>query len=261
MKDYKITVIQDLYPVSNSVNSSKKWLIIFIIVIVIVIIVLHSYLIVCRRKEQCIINLITKTDDKHISYNRLNYLQMKDIELELQFCERQKTELDIGTARAVEKNILKEKEYAARCYIHEAGHAIMAKINKLEVLYVEVNEVQAVTYIKENDGDVDAEYIKRYVTMLYSGAVAEELILGCHGTGSFISENSDFKRAVEMIKAYLVLSDSSLSKTLLDNELSERTVELSKKWYAEAKEVLTPRKEEIKELAELIQEKGKVAIK
>ena len=40
--------------------------------------------------------------------------------------------------------------------------------------------------------------------------------------GSFIGEDSDFPQATEWIKAYIVMTDSSISKTLLDRELEEK---------------------------------------
>ena len=45
--------------------------------------------------------------------------------------------------------------------------------------------------------------------------------------GSFIGKDSDFLQATEWIKAYIVMTDSSVSKTLLDWELEEKTILLS----------------------------------
>lgn len=135
-----------------------------------------------------------------------------------------------------EINIVKRKSYAHRGWVHKAGHIVMAK--EKGIPYSSISEFAYPACVKEYDGDIDTEYIKNYVMILYSGAIAEELILKHHGFECMKDENSDFQRATKLIKEYLLITDESLSKLLIGNKLEEKAIALSKQWYAEAKKIL-----------------------
>ena len=72
----------------------------------------------------------------------------------------------------------------------------------------------------------------------------------------FIGEDSDFPQATEWIKAYIVMTDSSISKTLLDRELEEKTILLSKKFWNESKKILSENRTMVETISENLQRKG-----
>lgn len=63
---------------------------------------------------------------------------------------------------------------------------------------------------------------------------------------------SDFEQATKRIKEYLILIDSTLSKTGLDEGLNNQIATLSKSFYVEAKNMLSSRKENIEKLTSLL---------
>ena len=74
--------------------------------------------------------------------------------------------------------------------------------------------------------------------------------------GSFIGKDSDFLQATEWIKAYIVMTDSSVSKTLLDWELEEKTILLSKKFWNESQKILSENRTIVEAISENLQRKG-----
>lgn len=89
------------------------------------------------------------------------------------------------------------------------------------------------------DSVVNAEVVKSMILIKYAGAIAEELIFGHYDAGSFLGSNSDFKNATELIKGYITMIDPERSKTLLDDELKDQLIDISKTFYQECKELLS----------------------
>ena len=89
------------------------------------------------------------------------------------------------------------------------------------------------------DSVVNAEVVKSMILIKYAGAIAEELIFGHYDAGSFFGSNSDFKNATELIKGYITMIDPERSKTLLDDELKDQLIDISKTFYQECKELLS----------------------
>lgn len=137
--------------------------------------------------------------------------------------------------------------------IHEAGHAVMAYLKKLEHYSVYVAHTSAkITYVYKN---FDLEDVKDQILITYAGAVAEELVLGefHYGCiGSISDQESDFSQATELIKAYIVMNDCTKSKSLLDSELSDEIIKLSNEFYQEAKEILSSNKDALDTIIEAL---------
>ena len=110
--------------------------------------------------------------------------------------------------------------------VHEAGHAVMAYLMEIDSFQVILSDIQPRVVMVQKLQDANA--VKKGILIKYAGAIAEEILLDKMHIGSFIGEDSDFPQATEWIKAYIVMTDSSISKTLLDRELEEKTILLSK---------------------------------
>lgn len=137
--------------------------------------------------------------------------------------------------------------------IHEAGHAVMAYLKKLEYYSVYVAHTSAkITYVYKN---LDLEDVKDQILITYAGAVAEELVLGefHYGCiGSISDQESDFSQATELIKAYIVMNDCTKSKSLIDLELSDEIIKLSNEFYQEAREILSSNKDALDTIIEAL---------
>lgn len=127
---------------------------------------------------------------------------------------------------------------------HEAGHAVMIYINADEDFGVDMLPSPPHTIFVSKF--VGADMIKNKILITYAGAAAEEILLGEFHDGCLGTERADFESANKLIKAYIVMSDKSLSKTLLDVELATQMIELSKEFYLEAKNILTDNMELLK---------------
>lgn len=137
--------------------------------------------------------------------------------------------------------------------IHEAGHAVMGYLKKLEYYSVYVAHTSAkITYVYKN---FDLEDVKNQILISYAGAVAEELVLGKFHYGcisSFSDQESDFSKATGLIKAYIVMKDYTKSKSLIDSELSDEIIKLSNEFYQEAKEILSSNKDALNTIIEAL---------
>ncbi len=147
---------------------------------------------------------------------------------------------------------LKNKEYQEYNKkvnaVHEAGHAVMAYLNKAEIFKVEIYDINPrITWIEKHQ---DAIAIKRKILISYAGAVAEELMFGFFHFGSLNGYNSDFEKAKDMIKVYIIMIDPSVSKSLLDEELSEQMIFYSKEFWKETKDILIGNKKMLELLSE-----------
>lgn len=121
--------------------------------------------------------------------------------------------------------------------VHEAGHAVMAYLLDLPEYHVTISDDYAFTTTENKD--LTPEGTKKEILVNYSAAVAEELLLGKFCCGSMGSNNADFETATRLIKAYIVMTNPNVSKTLLDVELAEEMIELSKMFYHESKDILS----------------------
>ena len=138
--------------------------------------------------------------------------------------------------------------------VHEAGHAVMAYLMKIESFQVILSDIQPRVVMVQKLQDANA--VKKGILIKYAGAIAEEILLDKMHIGSFIGEDSDFPQATEWIKAYIVMTDSSISKTLLDRELEEKTILLSKKFWSESKKILSENRTMVEAISENLQREG-----
>ena len=128
--------------------------------------------------------------------------------------------------KAIISNKEKTHEYTRRVVtVHEAGHAVMAYLRNADTIVV------TASLCKPN--------VASMILVKYAGAIAEELIFGYYHMGSFLGDNSDFKSATELIKGYITMINSEMSKTLLDKELESQLIDISKAFYQESKELLS----------------------
>lgn len=86
----------------------------------------------------------------------------------------------------------------------------------------------------------------------YAGAASEELIFGHYRSGCFGSEIADFESAARYIKGYIVMTDNTVSKAMLDEEIGQKVITLSNVIYAETIESLTSYKSMIEHLADIL---------
>lgn len=59
---------------------------------------------------------------------------------------------------------------------------------------------------------------------------------------------SDFIKATELIKRYVVMTSPDVSKTLLDQELTEKVISVSKEMYIQTKDILLKNRDKIEKL-------------
>lgn len=141
--------------------------------------------------------------------------------------------------KAIISNKEKTHEYTRRVVtVHEAGHAVMAYLRNANTIVVTASLCKPnVATGYDTFGNV--EDVKSLILVKYAGAIAEELIFGHYHMGSFLGDNSDFKSATELIKGYITMINSEMSKTLLDKELESQLIDISKAFYQESKELLS----------------------
>lgn len=141
--------------------------------------------------------------------------------------------------------------------VHEAGHALMAYLKQLEsfsVILSDINpRVETVTQI------YSAEDVKNNILIYYSGAAAEEILLGNMCMGAMYGNGADFKEAKDFIKAYIIMTDPTVSKSFLDEELSDNIVAYSKKFYKMAFDILSEHKEMLTAIANELMRKNELS--
>ena len=154
----------------------------------------------------------------------------------------------------------RQKELAAHknktTAIHEAGHAVMAYLQKAEDFRVYFSCVTAKVITVFGD---TAEDVRKWILVKYSGAVAEEIMLGRFHQGSMGDPKSDFSTATELIKEYIVMTNPDVSKSLLDEELSTQIIFLSREFYQEAKELLSQNKTMIEIISSKLMETNQLS--
>lgn len=127
--------------------------------------------------------------------------------------------------------------------VHEAGHAVMAYLQDTKDFEVFMSYDSAKTIVAYKSQK--AKDIKKMILVKYSGAIAEELLLGEFSAGSIgvFYPNADFQSATELIRAYIVMTEPTVSKTLLNEELADLIISASNSFYKEATEILSKNKE------------------
>ena len=127
--------------------------------------------------------------------------------------------------------------------VHEAGHAVMAYLQDTKDFEVFMSYDSAKTVVTYKSQK--AEDVKKMILVKYSGAIAEELLLGELSAGSIgiLNSNAAFPTATELIKAYIVMTEATVSKTLLNEELADLIISVSNSFYKEATEILSKNKE------------------
>ena len=134
--------------------------------------------------------------------------------------------------------------------IHEAAHAVMASLCDIENFTVELSYANPRVVTLYKDGDADT--VKKMILIKYAGAAAEELFFGSKHIGCMYGSDSDFESAAKLIKGYIVMTDSSISCSLLDSELNDKIIEYSKQFYVESYEIIKENKEKVKELSQVL---------
>ena len=146
------------------------------------------------------------------------------------------------------ESIQKDSKNKRIITVHEAGHAVMAYLKNAEKFDIDIaNNCVHTAY---NLPDI-AE-CRNCIMVNYAGAASEELIFGHFCSGCFGSGTADFESATELIKGYIVMTDATVSKTMLAEEIGQKVIKLSNDLYAETLELLTPHKEMIQLLADIL---------
>lgn len=155
---------------------------------------------------------------------------------------------DTAMAALAEESTHKIDENRRIVAVHEAGHAVMAYLNKAVKFDIDIpNNCVHTAY---NLSDIE-EY-RKYIMVTYAGAASEELIFGHYRSGCFGSEIADFESAARYIKGYIVMTDNTVSKAMLDEEIGQKVITLSNVIYAETIESLTSYKSMIEHLADIL---------
>lgn len=139
-------------------------------------------------------------------------------------------------------------------FFHEAGHAVMAYLQGAINIDV-ITSCEPYRTISEFPSDDDISTLKKSILVGYAGAAAEEIMYGKYRAGSLVSEDSDFQKVTEKIKAYIVMTNPSFSKTFLDQRLNEEVIAQSKLFYEEAQTLLLEHKFFVLALAKELCEK------
>lgn len=138
--------------------------------------------------------------------------------------------------------------------VHEAGHAVMAYLQDMKDYEVQMLGTSPCTITTCES--YTADDVKKRILVKYSGAIAEEMVLGEISSGSMGSPESDFPSATELIKGYIVMTDPTVSKTLLNEELSASIIDVSKNLYQEAEEILSKNKEMLVVIADKLESRN-----
>ena len=133
--------------------------------------------------------------------------------------------------------------------VHEAGHAVMAYLQEIENFEVIMSDVigSKVAMVHKLS---DAKNVKKMILNTYAGAIAEQMSFGHFHAGCFMGEKNDFSQATEWIKGYIVMTVPNMNKSLLNAELSEKVILLSKEFWYEAENILINHKKMIEVLSE-----------
>lgn len=135
--------------------------------------------------------------------------------------------------------------------VHEAGHAIMAYLKEYTSFTVYTDNVQyrnITTYM-------NADNVKDYIHILYSGAVAEELIFGQHHNGCMGSVIADFEKARAEIRKYIIMTDPTVSKSMIDEEIAGQIISYSKEFYKDTTDILSKYSDLITVIAKELEKK------
>lgn len=142
---------------------------------------------------------------------------------------------------------------------HEAGHAIMCHKLNIPVDYINVSPEHS--YVTTTISCQNADDIRNIILILYAGAAAEEIC--CKDESRLPGNNetamSDFKRANELLKEYIVLTDDTVSKTYLDIELMDKMILYSKQFYEECRTILLDKENMLNQLSITLYEKGNMS--
>ena len=132
--------------------------------------------------------------------------------------------------------------------LHESGHAIIALV-KTDYDFEVING-PFLFYVQYTDIKFPrAKDLYKMILIDYAGAAAEEIVYGEISSSSMGNSASDFEKAKEKIKMYITMTED-VSKALLDSELSDKIINASNMFYAEAKDILSRHLEELKKLSE-----------
>lgn len=143
--------------------------------------------------------------------------------------------------------------------VHEAGHAVICQKLHIPIEYIHIDEQH--NYVRATTSCTCAEDIHDVLLILYAGAAAEEICCKERIPGDHSSSTSDFKRANEYLKEYIVMTDDTVSKTYLDAELADKMITYSKQFYEECKEILLGNETLLHSLSIRLYEKGSMSKK
>ncbi|MEE1255579.1 MAG: hypothetical protein UHN47_03585 [Lachnospiraceae bacterium] len=124
-----------------------------------------------------------------------------------------------------------------RSTIHEAGHALLAYI--LELDEYSVHMIYPKPHVKIVTNGISLEDIRKNIIVYYAGAAAEEMVLGNFHAGSMLNSDSDFVMAKEYIKIYITMTTPDVSKAMLESDLAEQIIDMSKELYKEVKTMIS----------------------
>lgn len=148
-----------------------------------------------------------------------------------------------------ESDAIQAKAGIETIYVHEAGHAVMAYLQdayKYGLSLFDFDVIEEAKLVKE----LDVNGVKKRILIRYAGAVAEEILMGKLSLLALEGDHSDFKQAAGLIKALIVMTDPTASRTLIDHLYVDRVDQMSKDLYSQCKAILSKNQDMIKDLME-----------
>lgn len=158
----------------------------------------------------------------------------------------------VASKDTIHSTVKLKGNYEMRTFFHEAGHAVMAYLQGCDTVSIDTTD----KYVTRSSFcGMSSAALEKSILVSYAGAAAEEIIYGIYSSGSLTGENNDFQKAANDIRAYIVMTNSSYSKTFLDKGLNEEVIAQSKLLYDEAKAMILDHKFLVLALAKELREK------
>ena len=154
----------------------------------------------------------------------------------------------------LERESFKSEEDFKRSCCHEAGHALIAKLNDVETDEILISATGSFVAL-DSEGKTSADDLKKLVSIMYAGILAEILVFGNGSSGFMGGEDADMETANDYLKEYVIITERNLSLTgLEEEEIKKIMIKKSKEIEKETKTLLSSNKEELLKLMDKIME-------
>lgn len=144
---------------------------------------------------------------------------------------------------------------------HEAGHWTMAILQGIPVREISIKSGKTVIKDDYICNISNLEEVSKIVKVLYSGLIAEQLLLGIAGHGCMGSKDADLERAEDLLERYiLVTGNTELTLNYRSQKTNEKIAALSKQIRQEVMVELTENKEKLEKNFNQLLEKKEILL-